>query len=69
MEAYLDSVTESFLEGDYQLSHLSVSPSVIESDDSWNLGVPESEATDMIDGLLQQGRIYEPEESELRRAK
>lgn len=40
MEAYLDSVTESFLEGDYQLSQLSVSTSVIESDDAWNLEEP-----------------------------
>jgi len=36
----LDSVTESFLEGDHQLSQLSVSTSVIESDDSWNLEKP-----------------------------
>jgi len=40
MEAYLDSVTESFLEDDHQLSQLSVSTSVIESDDSWNLEEP-----------------------------
>lgn len=40
MEAYLDSVTESFLEDDHQLSQLSVSASVLESNDSWNLPEP-----------------------------
>ena len=40
MEAYLDFVTESFLEGDHQPSQLSISTSVIKSDDSWNLEEP-----------------------------
>ncbi|MFA9518622.1 hypothetical protein ACERIT_15650, partial [Halopenitus sp. H-Gu1] len=40
MEAYLDSVTTSFLEGGHQLSQLSVSASMLESDDSWSLDEP-----------------------------
>jgi len=40
MEAYLDSVTESFLEGGDGLSQLSVSVSILESDDSWDLEEP-----------------------------
>jgi len=37
MESYLDSVTESFLEDDPQPSQLSVSPSLLESEESWYL--------------------------------
>lgn len=40
MKAYLDSVTESFLESGYQLSQLSVSTSMLESSDSWSLEEP-----------------------------
>lgn len=40
MEGFLNSVTESFLEGDHQHSQLSASASMLESDDSWSLEEP-----------------------------
>ncbi|WP_458186260.1 DEAD/DEAH box helicase [Haladaptatus sp. NG-WS-4] len=40
MESYLDSVTESFLEGGHQISQLSLSSSLLDSQGSWSLEDP-----------------------------